>query len=290
MKKHFIILLAAISLGACKDSKNKAPKETITTGVTTLWVDESVAPLSEDLVQVFERYYDRAKIEIKTNHATAISNKLLKNEVNLAILSRELNNKEIEHLAHRTPPIITPIANEPILFITNKNSTDSLLIFKDFLNQLNNSEKVIVFDNANSTIVKKIQEESKIELVNKKNIYFMQNTKEVIDYIAKNNKAIGIVGSNWMYYLQDKNNQNISTLRTMKVWSENEKQYIKPTQSTIADKSYPLVRTINIINTQGNAGLGKGLASFVAGDKGQRIVLKSGMMPIAIPPREIIVK
>ncbi len=34
------------------------------------------------------------------------------------------------------------------------------------------------------------------------------------------------------------------------------------------------------VNCQGFSGLGMGFASFVAGDIGQRIILKSGLLPI----------
>jgi phosphate transport system substrate-binding protein len=48
-----------------------------------------------------------------------------------------------------------------------------------------------------------------------------------------------------------------------------------------------LARDLYIINCQGYSGLGMGFASFVAGDIGQRIILKSGLLPIRTPGRKI---
>jgi phosphate transport system substrate-binding protein len=45
-----------------------------------------------------------------------------------------------------------------------------------------------------------------------------------------------------------------------------------------------------VLNYQGYAGLGTGFASFVVGDTGQRIVLKSDLLPITIPDRNIIIR
>jgi phosphate transport system substrate-binding protein len=45
-----------------------------------------------------------------------------------------------------------------------------------------------------------------------------------------------------------------------------------------------------MINYQGFSGLGMGFASFIAGDIGQRIILKSGLMPIRLPSRNIIIR
>jgi phosphate transport system substrate-binding protein len=39
--------------------------------------------------------------------------------------------------------------------------------------------------------------------------------------------------------------------------------------------------------TEGKSGLGTGFVSFVANHKGQRIILKLGVAPINVPPRNI---
>jgi phosphate transport system substrate-binding protein len=62
---------------------------------------------------------------------------------------------------------------------------------------------------------------------------------------------------------------------------------VVPSQSTIADGHYPLLRRMNMILTEGKSGLGTGFVSFVANHKGQRIILKLGVAPIIIPPRNI---
>jgi phosphate transport system substrate-binding protein len=58
----------------------------------------------------------------------------------------------------------------------------------------------------------------------------------------------------------------------------------------IAEGTYPLARDLYIINCQGYSGLGMVGFSFVAGDIGQRIILKSGLLPVRMPGRNIIIK
>ena len=96
-----------------------------------------------------------------------------------------------------------------------------------------------------------------------------------------------MVGINWMLQPDEKIKEGIKQLRSMLVYNDSLKTYYSPSQSTIADNTYPLIRTINIIDVQGKTGLGTGFASFAASDKGQRIVLKSGLMPVVLPKREI---
>ena len=43
-------------------------------------------------------------------------------------------------------------------------------------------------------------------------------------------------------------------------------------------------------NYQPNLGLGIGFSAFLTGDRGQRIVLKSGLVPATMPGREIIIR
>jgi phosphate transport system substrate-binding protein len=45
-----------------------------------------------------------------------------------------------------------------------------------------------------------------------------------------------------------------------------------------------------LLNFQGAKGLGMGFASYIAGENGQRILLKSGLSPIKFPSREINIK
>jgi phosphate transport system substrate-binding protein len=51
-----------------------------------------------------------------------------------------------------------------------------------------------------------------------------------------------------------------------------------------------LARELYIVNCQGFSGLGMGFASFVAGDIGQRIILKSGLLPYKVPPRKLSIR
>jgi len=45
-----------------------------------------------------------------------------------------------------------------------------------------------------------------------------------------------------------------------------------------------------VINRKQLGDAGSGFASFIAGEIGQRIILKAGLMPLYPPGREIIIK
>jgi len=61
----------------------------------------------------------------------------------------------------------------------------------------------------------------------------------------------------------------------------------KPYQAYIKTKDYPFCRDVYMISRISGGGLGIGFVSFVAGEKGQRIILKSGLVPAIAPTRLI---
>lgn len=62
---------------------------------------------------------------------------------------------------------------------------------------------------------------------------------------------------------------------------------VLPNQSNLKDGRYPLCRKLYAVLKEGKTGLGTGFVSFVAGHKGQRIILKSGLAPQTIPGRDV---
>ena len=82
----------------------------------------------------------------------------------------------------------------------------------------------------------------------------------------------------------------IEKIHVLAVKNSNKTEYFSPTQNNLAESKYPLARELYIVNCQGFAGLGMGFSAFVASDVGQRVILKSGLLPINVPPREILVR
>lgn len=292
MKKALIIGILATFISCKKeasfDTKNQPPAETFTSGKTNMYVDESVIPIADALVEVFQAYYTDAHINIIPNNEVAIMNSLFKDSVRLAVVPRDLKKEEIEFLSQRVRPITTPIAREAVIFIQNIQNQDTILKL-DKIRELSIDKKAkikLVFDNINSSVVRQLNDSIPINK-DTPNAYFMPNTNRVIDYVSKNKNAIGVISSSWLAEPNDSIRALSNNIRSMRLFNYETKVYVKPSQSTIADKTYPFVRTINIIDIKGNAGLGKGFSAFTASDKGQRIILKSGLMPIKIPSREI---
>lgn len=292
MKHLFLGVLGLVFFISCKqDTKTNEPKvtEAYNQGSTEMYVESTVYPLIDEINQVFKSYYSNANIELKMLAQNKILDAVYNDSARLAVVPKTFTQAELEVFKGKVLPKITPIAKDAVLFITQKGSNDTLINYNDVVaifKGTKTSNKVFVFHDVNSSIVNSIMNDAQVKTVSK-NVYYAKTVEEIVSYINKNTNAIGVVGLNWMVNPSENIKQNSSKLRSMLVFNNTSKKYVLPSQSTIADNTYPLIRTINIIDIQGKTGLGTGFASFAASDKGQRIILKSGLMPIKLPKREI---
>ena len=291
--KNSIICLALILVIviSCKNSDDN--KETIIKGTTTIAVDESILPIVEAQVAVFESKYN-AKIKLISLSEAECINDLTQGKEKIIILARKLSSKENNVFQQKKiKPRETAFATDGIALIVNKKYKDSLIdlsSIKDFLNQKSSLIKGLVFDNPNSSTVIYLKNLSKLNTMPTKNVFSFETNNQVIKYVSENEGMIGVVGVNWIMQPNSETEQYISNTKILKVKGLDKQNYFYPTQDNIAATDYPLARELYIINCQGGEGLGMGFASFMAGEIGQRIVLKSGLVPKTMPGRKIKIK
>jgi phosphate transport system substrate-binding protein len=286
------LLLTLLFVFSCQ--KKEANKDTIIEGKATLYVDESILPIVEDEQAVFETEYT-AKLHLVPQSEKEIMNAMLNDTAKMAILTRVLTPIETKAFeAKKINPRITPIANDAVVFIKNKASNDTLVALQDVIDFINGKSvpniKGIVFDNANSSTVRYMNKVTGAQIENQKNIYSFKTNQDVIKYVANNNGMIGVVGMNWIYQPPLELEETVAKVNILGVKNINDAVYVFPTQDNLAAGKYPLARRLYMINCQGYSGLGMGFTSFMGSDRGQRIILKSGLVPERFPTRKIVIR
>ncbi len=297
MKKNILlasVVLLFLFVYACDKSATSQDKETILKGKATIMVDETLLPIIEDQVAVFESRYN-ATITLIGKSESEIVQALSKNKQQLAVLSRELTPNEAEIFeVKKIKAKITPFATDGIALISHKNNKDTLVDLENvitFVQGKNQSQfKGLVFDNPNSSTVRYLKELAKVNALPKDKIFSFATNNEVIQFVAKNEGMIGIVGVNWLLQPKPEMQPIVGNVKVLSVKSLNGKEYVFPSQENIVGGLYPMTREIKMLNYQGFSGLGMGFASFVSGEIGQRIILKSGLAPKRIPSRNIIIR
>jgi phosphate transport system substrate-binding protein len=286
------VLLTLLFVFSCQ-KKNEAI-DTITEGKATIYVDESILPIVEDEVAVFEAEYN-AKLQLVSKSENEIINDLFNDTARIVILARTLSDRELKAFqSKKITPKTKPFATDAVAFIKSKASNDTLIALQDVVDFVHGKVvpniKGLVFDNANSSTARYIFEISGVSVNNQKNVFSCKTNEEVLKYVAKNNGMVGVIGMNWIFQPPLDLQETVDNVNVLSVKGINKSEYFFPTQDNLAQGKYPLARDLYIVNCQGYPGLGMGFSSFLTGERGQRIILKSGLVPEQIPTRKVSIR
>lgn len=293
---------------SCGNQGTKVLDETPTRGNITITVDESFQPLLDTEIYTFTSLYTNAYVTPLYKPEFDVINDFMDDSVKVIVTSKKLSDYQIQYL--RESQIVartTTFAYDALALVTNKDNKDTLInynVIRDiFLGKITRWDQInpksrageiqVIFDNTKSGNIRYFKELFEVKDILPGNFYAVNSNPEVIDFVSRNKNALGIVSVNW---ISDKNDKlMMSFLKKINVLAVsraffNDGNYYRPYQGSIYDKSYPFVREIYLISRETFAGLGTGFISWACGEQGQRIVLKSGLVPATMPIRLVQIK
>lgn len=313
MMKFFklIPILFFLLLCSCKENKPKDGwTDTLTSGTIPVAVDEGFQPIIEEEIAVFEGL--NSEVHIKPKYCSEVDaiNSLLKDSVRLVVSTRRLSSKETQSFNSRKFfPREVIMAYDGVGLITNNQNPDSLItvsqVRKILTGEITKWKEIypnsklgniqIVFDNPNSSTVRFAKDSICLgKPFASKGINAKKTNLQVFDYVSKTLNAIGIIGVNWLGAKNDTTNLTFKKeVRVMAVSKDNiadGSNSYKPYQAYIALGDYPFYRAVYLLINDPRQGLSSGFANFLTSDRGQRIILKSGLVPATQPVRIVNVK
>lgn len=311
-KKQIQLIVLAVTvvfLSACQNRPKDGLTDTYTSGVIAIAADESFRPIIQEEADVFEGLFPLAGIVPRYVTEVEAVNLLLKDSLRLAITSRRLTPEEMNSFNSRKFfPQEIKIATDGLALITNKDNPDSLITVDEIRNILTGKVtqwkdiypsshlKAIlpVFDNKNSSTVRFAVDSICKGAPLSDRVKALKTNREVIDYVARTPEAVGIIGVNWLSDRNDSTGLTFSKeVRVMSVSAASQatpENSFKPYQAYLYYGDYPLTRSIYALLNDPRSALPWGFASFLASDRGQRIILKSGLVPATQPVRVVNVK
>jgi phosphate transport system substrate-binding protein len=305
---RFLMLSLFLTILSCSGGNNRALNETPTRGNIKISVDESFQPLIDSEVFTFTHLYTSAHITPMYKPEYDVINDFMNDSVKVIVTSKKLSDYQIQYL--RDTLVIartTTYAWDALALVSNKQNKDTLIKYnsvKDIFlgkvkkwNQINPNSKLgdirVIFDNTKSGNIRYFKDLFEVKDTLGKNFFAVKNNAEVIDFVARNPDAIGIVSVNW---ISDKDDSlSVSFIKRVNIVAIsqqfiNDGSYYRPDQGFIYDKSYPFVREVYLISRETFAGLGSGFINWACAEQGQRIVLKSGLVPATMPIRLVQIK
>lgn len=309
IKTNWFIVLFVITLVSCQTKSNDKFTDTYTTGTISIAVDANFQPIVKEQMDVFLSQMPNAEVKpIYINENSAID-LLLKDSVRLAVTTRPLNQRELDFMkSKKYYPKSYLLAKDGIALIVNKSNPDTLMSVANLKRILTGkvtkwkeiypSSKLgdirVVFDNPNSSTVRyaidSICTGDKIS----QNLNAQHSNTEVINYVAQTPNAIGVLGVNWLNNSNDSTNLTFNnSIRVMSVSREEiatEADSYKPYQAYLFYENYPLIRSIYVILNDPRGSMPSSVSNFMTSDKGQRIILKAGLVPATQPIRVVNIK
>jgi phosphate transport system substrate-binding protein len=302
------ILIVVVMLASCGTMGKPATNETPTRGKIRIVADESFQPLIETEVFTFTHLYKGAQIKPLFKPEYDVINDFMNDSVKVIVTSKKLSDSQIQYL--RDTLIIartSSFAYDALALISNRSNKDTLLKYnavKDIFlgkikkwSDINEKSKLgdikVIFDNNKSGNIRYFKELFDIKDSLGRNFYAVNNNAEVINFVSKNPDALGIISVNW---ISDKNDSLtmsfINRVNVVAVSQQyvNDGSYYRPQPGFIYDKEYPFVREIYLISRETFSGLGSGFINWACAEQGQRIVLKSGLVPATMPIRLVQIK
>ncbi len=304
----FLYLILCVILVSCRNSKSPVSDESPTRGNIKIAVDESFQPLIDTEVYTFTSLYRSAKIKTNYKPEIDIVNDFMNDSIKVMVTSRKLTDDQIQYLRDTLVIARTiTFAYDALALITNKENQDTLLkyetvkdIFKGKVTEwkeINPKSRLgkirVIFDNSKSGNIRYFKELYNISDTLGSNFFAVKNNPEVVDFVSRNPDALGIISVNWISDKDDSLSMSFIKKVNIEAISQefiNDGSFYRPYQGSIYDKSYPFVREVYFISRETFKGLGSGFIQWATAEQGQRIVLKSGLVPATMPIRLVQIK
>jgi phosphate transport system substrate-binding protein len=289
MKTLFSLSLFSILFLSCGTTDDTRKQNSPTSGKLILYYDEGLTSHIKNQVFTFLQIYKNADIHLVSSNEQSCIEALFNDSCKVIALSRNLSAAEIKKFAAiNLYPQSSVVAKDAIAFIVPLSFPDSTISIEALTELLKGNDSAyvkgkhtsIVFDNQNSGSTRHLKD-SLIPSSNfGKNCSAVNTTEALIKAISSSNNSIGVCDYAWLSDKDDTTTKEfLKKVKILAVSPKNNQLAYMPDQSNIATGNYPLCRSICIIRRSSEFSLGKGIETFIAGEKGQLMFLKQGLPP-----------
>ena len=272
---------------------NKREMETTSSGSINISVDESFKPIIDSQISVFVSGHPKANIVPHYKPEADCLRDLFKDSATrLIIVTRGLTSAEEQFFKDslKYVPRQGLLAYDAVAVIVNNQAKDSVFTMNDIRQILGGTSKFKlrpVMDGTSATSTVRFAMDSILKgQPLGKNVTAAQSSEGVIDYVAKNADAIGFIGVSWIGNREDE--KQISFLEKVRIASVQciscmDETYVKPYQANIAERRYPMVRSLYYVLKENFPGLGSGFVNFLQYERGQLIFRRAYLWPARMP-------
>lgn len=303
---------------------SKVPAGSVARGVNSsniavLACDASFENVMQQEIDVFEFINPKMNILPMYIDEAACVDSLLKGRAAMAVISRELRQSELTMLRNAgRQPHTTRIAVDAIALIVNKDNPLNEITVGELRDVLDGKFRTwrdiqpskldsirVVFDQPGSSTVRYMRD----SLIDGRpfgtTVYAQGDNKQVFDAVKNNRNALGVIGVSWIATdmsgeaksAQERaatlDNEDVtdmgfnSDIKVLRVRRDDSLDSFQPYQAYILDGSYPLFRSMYMVNTGYQGTAAHSFYVFVTGWRGQKVIMSTGVLPSTVRPRVV---
>lgn len=307
-------VLAALTILTSCDDKKRTDISTM-----TMVCDNSFENIMEQEIDVFEYVYPKNFILCQYVPQAVAVDSLLSGNTRTAVIGRDLTKDERIAMKKKWPNTRSmKIAVDAVALITNSENDVNFLSLKEVADVLtgvttkwneispDGADRTInvVFDSEGSGLATFMRDSVLHGRAFGPNVHSAGSVQKVFDTVKELKGAIGIIGVSWLTrdleartdtaslaetvrYLQSdeavigqeiNDRMDASGVKVLGIMNDQALTY-KPYQQYIYDGSYPLTRPIYMITTGSPVGAAGRFYTFVTSGDGQKLIMKTGIMP-----------
>jgi phosphate transport system substrate-binding protein len=319
MFRHFVkTLLPALAVSmlftACDDKKRTDVSS------TTMVCDNSFENIMEQEIDVFEYVYPKNFVLCRYVTQAEAVDSLFSGNTRTAVIGRNLTKDERIQLRKKYPNLRSmKIAVDAVALIVNpENGIDFLSMnelrdvftgkttkWSDLAPEGADRNINVVFDNEGSGLATFMRDSVLNGAAFGPNVHSVGSVQKVFDTVTEHKGTLGVIGVSWLTRdlnvdtisvekrvaeLQDdkavvgqeiNDRMDASGVKVLGIMRDDALRY-KPYQQYIYDGSYPLTRPIYMITTGSPAGAVGRFYTFVTSTEGQRLIMKTGILPARV--------
>jgi len=300
----FAAVFSVITISACDYTMKKSVS---TTGELTVGVDEGISPVVKEEASEFMRLNTDAKVTLNIKTTKEVIADLNNGTYKSIVVGRDLTKEEADIFAANKIEIKkSSFALDGIGVIVNPKNPLTKLNFNELKriftgeqkewNALDGDNKDVYSGKIKVFIARK--NASVHDIFKQKvlagaefgaNDVICSTSSQMMREIKEDPNSIGFISMAWITVSNDTLDESVKPLKIAAVDPSTGAigNYVGLHQGYIANKTYPLITEAYIFSTDFSMNLSVGFTSFMSSYDGQRIVLKSGLVPVTQPVKII---
>jgi phosphate transport system substrate-binding protein len=248
--------------------------------------DSSQHLIINSLIEVYEALNPLRKVIPIYTREKKLYDYIRTDQVDLIFRSYLLTDKEQQDIdTRKLNPKINLFWSDGLALVAAKSFSKDSIREEELMAVLTKHSDMfhIILDNSNTSTYELIFDRYAVDR-RQVNAFAAGAEDSVISAVRERSDYIGLIGSAYFTVKRESLPKGVKLIGLIPQ-GKNKAEY--PFQDQLYTKVYPLVRQIYGINVGARDSSSSAFASFIMSERGQRIILKSGLLPAKIPSRTV---